>query len=52
MFDHVMESKERTIANDLRRQQRTAGVSAETAGAPARNDSTPPLSRKVSRADR
>jgi phosphonate utilization transcriptional regulator len=52
MFDHVMESKERTIANDLRRQQRSAGVSAETAGGPARNAPNPPPSRKVSRADR
>lgn len=28
MFDHVMESKERTIANDLRRQQRDAPAAA------------------------
>ena len=28
MFDHVMESKERTIANDLRRQSRSSADAA------------------------
>ena len=55
MFDHVIESKERTIANDLRRQQRQAGIDPATgtvtapAPVPA---STARTSRKASRADR
>lgn len=36
MFDHVMESKERTIANDLRRQQREAPRAETPTETPAR----------------
>ena len=36
MFDHVMESKERTIANDLRRQQREAPPAETPTKTPAR----------------
>ena len=36
LFDHVMESKERTIANDLRRQQRGAAGAASTRTEPER----------------
>ena len=49
MFEHVMESKERTIANHLRRRQRLAGVTVEPAPTP---DPVSPPSRKASRADR
>ena len=49
MFEHVMESKERTIANHLKRQQRLAGVTADPAPTP---DPVSPPSRKASRADR
>ncbi len=35
MFDHVMDSKERTIANDLRRQSRAAELPPGTGGAQA-----------------
>ena len=35
MFAHAMESKERTIANDLRRQSRSAGAASGTKGAAA-----------------
>ena len=48
MFEHVMESKERTIANHLKRQQRLAGLGS---AAPA-SESDPSPSRKAPRADR
>lgn len=48
MFEHVMESKERTIANHLKRQQRLA---SQGTAAPA-SESDPSPSRKAPRADR
>jgi DNA-binding GntR family transcriptional regulator len=41
MFDHVMDSKERTIENDLRRQER-----ARDAAAPAKNGKAPRAERQ------